>query len=395
MDIKSAVKTAEKEFYWLHQHPELSGQEFATTDELKRVLRNNNIEIYPLPLATGLVAKIAGKKTGPVVGLRCDIDALPMEEKTDLAYRSCVSGVMHACGHDFHASTLLGVALALADKPLEYGTIKLIFQPGEENASGAKQILATGILGDVDVIFGLHCCAAYDKGTIICRPGAMHGSVDSFKLTFHGKGAHACRPHFAIEPILMIAQYVTAAQALISRSMNPFHSAVLSICHIESGSCANIIPEEGVVEGTLRTTSAEDRVNLKDKILKLGQGIADSYGGEFSYEWESGPPSTNNTAEWAEFAKEKALELRLPFAEAPDSLAGEDFAYYQEKLQGAFIQIGTGIGPMMHNPNFKADPLALEHSITFGVKLVLDALEKIQNERIAKDDRIFSGHEGF
>jgi len=380
-DMSSAIQTATECFYRFHQQPELSGEEFETTAEIKKVLKSHDIDIYPLDLKTGLVAKIKGSKPGPVIALRCDIDALPLEEKTDLPYKSQRPGIMHACGHDFHASTLLGIALALKENPPAYGTVKLIFQPSEEKLGGALQIINTGVLKDVEAVFGFHCCAAYERGTIICRPGAMHGSVDSFKLIFKGKGAHACRPFLAIEPILMLAQFTQTAQVLISRGINPFHSAVLSICHIQSGTCANIIPEEGIVEGTLRTVDPQDRSLLKEKIYKLGINIAENYGGEVTCEWQSGPPSTNNTESWVDFVTEIADKQRLPFAVAPDSLAGEDFAHYQENIPGAFIQIGTGIGPMMHNPHFKLDPLTLGDSIPFGVRLATEALEKLQRGR--------------
>lgn len=378
MDISSTIQIALDSFYTLHRFPELSGEEFETTAEIKRILTAHAIEIYPLDLKTGLVAKIDGIRPGPVIALRCDIDALPLEEKTDLSYKSQKPGIMHACGHDFHASTLLGIALALKKNPPAYGTVKLIFQPSEERLGGALQIINTGILKDVKAIFGFHCHAAYKRGTIICRPGAMHGSVDSFKLVFKGKGAHACRPFLAVEPILMISQFVQAAQALISRGVNPFHSAVLSICHIQSGTCANIIPDIGIVEGTLRTIDAQDRSLLMEKIYKLGLNIAETYSGEAACEWQSGPPATNNAETWVAFVREIANKQQLPFATAPDSLAGEDFAHYQEGIPGAFIEIGTGIGPMMHNPNFQIDPLTLEASIPFGVRLAREALEKLQ-----------------
>lgn len=378
MDISIAIQIALEHFYMFHRFPELSGEEYETTTEIKRVLEEHNIEIYPLNLKTGLVAKIEGSKPGPVIALRCDIDALPLEEKTDLTYKSQKPGIMHACGHDFHASTLLGIALALKANPPACGTVKLIFQPSEERLGGAEQVIETGILKDVQAIFGFHCYAAYERGTIICRSGAMHGSVDCLKLTFKGKGAHACRPFLAIEPILMLSQFTLAAQTLISRGINPFHSAVFSICHLQSGTCANIIPEEGVVEGTLRTIHPQDRSLLKEKIFKLAVSIAEYYGGEVDCEWQSGPPSTNNNEAWVAFIKNIAGKQKLPFAVAPDSLAGEDFAYYQENIPGAFIEIGTGIGPMMHNPTFKLDPLTLEDSIPFGVKLALEALEKLQ-----------------
>ena len=193
MDYESIINLAKEHFYQLHRHPELSGKEFETTRHIKEFLDRHGIPYYDLPLATGVVAHL-GNGQGPVAALRCDIDALPLQEETGLPYQSAVPGCMHACGHDFHTANLLGTALALqAGGPIE-GTLKLIFQPAEEKLNGALKILETGILDDVQVIFGLHCCAAYGRGTVISRPGFMNGAVDEFQVSFQGKGSHACRP---------------------------------------------------------------------------------------------------------------------------------------------------------------------------------------------------------
>ena len=209
MEIGRSIAEAKEIFYRLHRHPELSGQEFKTTEYIKQVLSDNDIPVYPLSLNTGLVAHLGCGK--PVVAFRCDIDALPMTEESGLAYASEYPGRMHACGHDFHTASLLGIALTLRNcLPLQ-GTVKLIFQPEEENMAGARQVLQTGILDDVEVIFGLHCCAAYPKGTVISRPGFMNGAVDEFHIDFYGNGAHACRPHQSADSIIMIDSFVQEA----------------------------------------------------------------------------------------------------------------------------------------------------------------------------------------
>ncbi len=200
---------------------------------IKQVLSDNDIPVYPLPLNTGLVAHLGCGK--PVVAFRCDIDALPMTEESGLAYASEYPGRMHACGHDFHTASLLGIALTLRNcLPLQ-GMVELIFQPAEENMAGARQILQTGILDDVEVIFGLHCCAAYPKGTVISRPGFMNGAVDEFHIDFYGNGAHACRPHQSADSIIMIDSFVQEAQTIVSRNTAPFHPVVVGITRIGSG----------------------------------------------------------------------------------------------------------------------------------------------------------------
>ena len=379
METEDIVELAKKEFFWFHRHPELSEEEFETTKRVKTVLGSHGIVTVPLSLKTGTVVQL-GNGNGPVVALRCDMDALPIQEETGLPYASEIPGKMHGCGHDFHTATLLGIALTLKDVPID-GTVKLVFQPAEENAAGALSILKTGVLDDVDVIFGLHCSAVYPRGTIITRPGFMNGAVDTFRITFSGKGAHACRPYQSIDPVVMSAQYVTAAQTVVSRNLNPFHAALVSITHIEAGKTDNVIPASGFVEGTVRTLDPGDRKHIRKRLETMAIFIAESFGGEAVIHWHEGPPATNNTEKWVEFAKQIAGTLKLPFAPAPDSLSGEDFAFYQQTIPGAFIQIGTGISPMNHNPAFRVDPETLHESIAFGSALVLAALEKLKKKR--------------
>lgn len=376
MDYESIIDLAKEHFYQLHRHPELSGEEFETTRHIKEFLDRHGIPYYDLPLATGVVAHL-GNGQGPVAALRCDIDALPLQEETDLPYQSEVPGCMHACGHDFHTANLLGTALALqAGEPIQ-GTLKLIFQPAEEKLNGALKILETGILDDVQVIFGLHCCAAYGRGTVISRPGFMNGAVDEFQVSFQGKGSHSCRPHLSADPVIMLGQFIASAQTIVSRNRPPFHPMIVGIGHVESGSAANIIPDKAFAEGTIRSLYPEDRTMAKERLQTLAEGIGRDFGGSASIRFLEGPPATNNTADWVDFVRATACQCSLPFAEAPDSLSGEDFAFYQQKIPGAFIQMGTGIGPMMHNSHFAIDPETFRQSIPFSAALLRQALAKL------------------
>lgn len=381
MKYEEIVSIAKSEFIWLHQHPELSEEEYETAKRIKNFLFTHQIPIYDLPdLKTGVVGYI-GNGQGPTVAIRCDIDALPLEEKSGVPYYSLNHGKMHACGHDFHTATLMGIALALKGEPFN-GTIQLIFQPAEENLQGSRAVMHTDILKNTDVIFGLHCSAMYKRGTIITRAGAMHGSTASFKIIFNGKGSHACRPQLSIDPIIMVSQFVINAQTIISRNMNPFHAALLSITHINSGTNSNIIPDCGYVEGTARAVREDDKQLIKKRLKDLSENIASAYGGHVVFQWIEGSPATNNDAKWAEFAQKIAIKKGLPFQNAPDNLAGEDFAFYQEKIPGVFIQIGTGISPKNHNPSFKVDPETLNESIMYGKALAINAIKKLRGESI-------------
>ena len=376
MNIANIIAIAKDIFYWLHRHPELSGGEFQTTACLTDILLKNDIEIYSLPLKTGLVAHIGHGK--PVVAFRCDIDALPITEASGVPYASEYPEIMHACGHDFHAAALVGIALALKNCKALAGTVKFVFQPAEETTTGALQILKTGILDDVDVIFGLHCCAAYPSGTIISREGFMNGAVDEFRIDFRGTGAHACRPHLAADPVLMIGSFILEAQSIVSRCIPPFHPAVVVITRIAAGTARNVIPGNGFVEGTVRTLYPEDRRLIKEKLAQFAVRIAENYGGAAEIQITEGPPATDNDKEWVGVAEQVAAKLSLPFERAPDSLSGEDFAFYQQKIPGVFIQIGTGVGPMMHNPAFRVDPDTIEEAVRFGAELIQSSLSILE-----------------
>lgn len=225
---------------------------------------------------------------------------------------------------------------------------------------------------------------AYKKGTIITREGAMHGASDSFQVVFHGRGSHACRPFLSIDPILMVTQYVNAVQSVVSHHVNPFHAAAVSVTHIESGSASNVIPESGLVEGTVRTIDSEDRDSIRRSLKILADNAAASVGGTAEWQWRAGPPATKNDGRWIQTAVQAARHLHLPVERAPDSLAGEDFAFYQEYIPGVFIQIGTGISPMNHHPSFHVDPDTLYDSIPYGAELLKEACQRIQKDGVVR-----------
>lgn len=365
------------EFYWFHRHPELSYEEVETTKRLREDLAEAGIEVLDLPLKTGLVAKV-GTGEAPFIALRCDIDGLPIQEESGLAYASEHAGRMHACGHDFHISAVLGSAYLLKAKERELrGTVYLIFQPAEEAPGGARKVMETGVLKDVQAIFGLHTSPLYDVGTLGIRSGAVTASVDKFTVTFHGKGTHAAHPERGIDPIVMAASFVTAAQSIVSRNIDPAHPGLVSITHIESGNTWNVIPESSWLEGTVRCLTAEDRKLIKKRIYELAEGQAASFGGHAELTWYAGPPATDNTPDWTDFAIEVAKEAELDVVPAPVNLAGEDFAYYQEEIPGVFVLVGTGKSPANHNPKFHVDPAALGPAARYMARLAVEAFARL------------------
>ena len=365
------------EFYWFHRHPELSYEEVETTKRLREDLAAAGIEVLDLPLKTGLVAKV-GTGEAPFIALRCDIDGLPIQEESGLAYASEHAGRMHACGHDFHISAVLGSAYLLKAKERELrGTVYLIFQPAEEAPGGARKVMETGVLKDVQAIFGLHTSPLYDVGTLGIRSGAVTASVDKFTVTVHGKGTHAAHPERGIDPIVMAASFVTAAQSIVSRNIDPAHPGLVSITHIESGNTWNVIPESSWLEGTVRCLTAEDRKLIKKRIYELAEGQAASFGGHAELTWYAGPPATDNTPDWTDFAIEVAKEAELDVVPAPVNLAGEDFAYYQEEIPGVFVLVGTGKSPANHNPKFHVDPAALGPAARYMARLAVEAFVRL------------------
>lgn len=365
------------EFYWFHRHPELSYEEVETTKRLREDLAAVGIEVLDLPLKTGLVAKV-GTGEAPFIALRCDIDGLPIQEESGLAYASEHAGRMHACGHDFHISAVLGSAYLLKAKERELrGTVYLIFQPAEEAPGGARKVMETGVLKDVQAIFGLHTSPLYDVGTLGIRSGAVTASVDKFTVTFHGKGTHAAHPERGIDPIVMAASFVTAAQSIVSRNIDPAYPGLVSITHIESGNTWNVIPESSWLEGTVRCLTAEDRKLIKKRIYGLAEGQAASFGGHAELTWYAGPPATDNTPDWTDCAIEVAKEAGLDVVPAPVNLAGEDFAYYQEEIPGVFVLVGTGKSPANHNPKFHVDPAALGPAAIYMARLAVEAFARL------------------
>ncbi|WP_017212160.1 amidohydrolase [Clostridium beijerinckii] len=366
----------------LHENPELSNEEYKTTQLIKDLLKRADIDIIDLPLDTGLVAQVKGNPNGPVVAIRCDIDALPIKEETSLCYKSKVDGMMHACGHDFHMAVILGAAyLAKKHQGSLIGTVKFIFQPGEESADGAKKILETGVLDDVDTIFGIHNVSDSEVGVMGIKTGAMTAAVDRFEINITGIGSHAAKPEKGIDPIIIASNIVTSLQTIISRNIGPTEKALLSVTHIEGGNTWNVIPESAYLEGTVRTLDENIRKLIAKRMNEMVSGIAQSFGGSAELIWHSGSPATNNTEEWVEFSTKIGKRAGYDVRRISMGLEGEDFAYYQRKIPGAFIIVGTGKSYAHHHPEYKVDEKAILNCSKYFAQLAEGALKEIIDKK--------------
>ncbi|CUU50838.1 amidohydrolase [Clostridium beijerinckii] len=366
----------------LHENPELSNEEYKTTQLIKDLLKRADIDILDLPLHTGLVAQVKGNPNGPVVAIRCDIDALPIKEETSLCYKSKVDGMMHACGHDFHMAVILGAAyLVKKHQGSLIGTVKFIFQPGEESADGAKKILETGALDDVDAIFGIHNVSDSEVGIVGIKTGAMTAAVDRFEINITGIGSHAAKPEKGIDPIIIASNIVTSLQTIISRNIGPIEKALLSVTHIEGGNTWNVIPESAYLEGTVRTLDENIRQLIAKRMNEMVSGIAQSFGGSAELIWHSGSPATNNTEEWVEFSTKIGKRAGYDVRRISMGLEGEDFAYYQRKIPGAFIIVGTGKSYAHHHPEYKVDEKAILNCSKYFAQLAEGALKEIIDKK--------------
>ena len=364
-------------FEELHMHPELSYEEYETTERIKRELAAAGIEILQIPLKTGVTAIVRGAKPGKTYGLRCDIDALPIEEETDLPYKSKTPGKMHACGHDFHTAAVFGAALLLQERKEELqGTVKILFQPAEESSHGAETVLETGVLSDVTAIFGLHTAASLPVGTLGIRAGSVMAAVDRFELNITGTGCHGGHPDEGVDTILVAASVIQAFQSIVGRNLNPFHTGVVSVTRINGGNTWNVIPDKVELEGTVRSMEKDDRIFIERRMREIAEHTAAAYGANAELLWYPGPPATVNEKAWSAFAQKVAEESGFEVVPQRNSTGGEDFAFYLEKIPGCFINVGTGVGYPNHHPKFYADEAALTPAAEYLEKLLVEALRQ-------------------
>ena len=343
----------------LHHFPELSSHEYQTAARLQAALESLGITDIRHVAGTGLVARIPGRsRTGPVIAIRGDIDALPIEEQTGLAFASGTPGVMHACGHDVHATWAIGAAMQLLREPAE-SDVLIVLQPAEEIGAGAAAILASGALDDVATIFGAHVDRRFVVGEVIAEAGPLAASADSFTITVHGRGAHGARPHEAADPIVAAAAIITALQTVVSRRIDPARPAVCTVGSIHSGVASNVIPEISTLTGTLRAMDAPTRSRLAHEVTRIATDVAIAFGVRAAVTVEQGTPPIVNPgreAGWARSAAETVLGADAVRPFGITNMGGEDFAFYMERMPGCFLRIGAR-GPgeeptAAHSPRF-------------------------------------------
>ncbi|AIQ45681.1 hydrolase [Paenibacillus sp. FSL R7-0273] len=350
----------------LHRHPELSNEEYETTKYITSQLTQAGIRILDYGLATGVIAEIGSGKPGPVIALRADIDALPVQEETGAEYASLFPGKMHACGHDFHTAALLGAAYLLKQQEDQLpGTVRLLFQPAEEKAQGAQRVIASGALQEVRAVIGLHNKPDLPVGTIGITGGPLMAAADGFVVEVKGSGSHAAVPEAAIDPIVAAAHIVTALQSVVSRNVSPLHSAVVSVTQLHSGNSWNVIPEKAVLEGTVRNFDEAVRANVLKRFEQVAAGVAAALGATAKVRWIEGPPPVINDEALAALGIEAAEALGYQAVKPVPSPAGEDFAFYQREVPGLFVFVGTSGSREWHHPAFNLDEQALPVAARF------------------------------
>jgi hippurate hydrolase len=357
----------------LHAHPELSYQEYKTSAFVQEKLKGWGIP-YQVVAGTGVVGLIQGKPGSRVIALRADMDALPIMEANDVNYASQNPGVMHACGHDVHTTCLLGAAKILNETRQKWeGTVKLIFQPGEEkNPGGASLMIKEGALENPKPqgIIALHVHPALEVGKLSFRPGMVMASADEIYMTIRGKGGHAATPHLTIDTILIASHLVVSLQQIISRNRNPFSPSVLSICSINGGHTTNVIPSEVKLMGTFRAMDEDWRFRAHELIRKQATELVHSMGGEIDLHIDVGYPVLYNQETFSKKNRKLAEAYLDPeHLETTElRMASEDFSYYTHVIPGCFFRLGTrnetlGLTSGVHTPTFNIDENAIELGI--------------------------------
>ncbi len=366
-----------------HQHPEPAFQELTTARRVEGILRDLGLEVKTLVGGTGVRGLLRGRTSAKTIALRADMDALPIQEESDIPYRSANPGVMHACGHDAHTAMLLGAAMLLVGRQKDLdGNVAFIFQPAEEIGEGAKKMVEEGALAGVDGIVGIHVSSSLDSGTFHYRPGPFMAAGDFFDVKITGKGGHGAMPHLAVDPITIAANAITALQTLVSREVDPIESAVMSVCKMEAGGKAyNIIPDSVTFGGTIRSLTPELRAYLPKRMRQILDGIVPAMRGCYEFNLTERFPVTINDERMTTLVATVAANLmgaEKVFQTRP-LMASEDFSYYLQKIPGSFVYLGVknekkGIVYPHHHPRFDIDEDVLPIGTALGAAIAMDYL---------------------
>ncbi len=361
---------------YLHQHPELSFDCHQTAAWIVARLREIGVdEIHEGIATSGVVAILNGQGGGPTIGLRADMDALPIAELTGAEYASTVPGKMHACGHDGHVTMLLGAAKYLAETRRFSGRVALLFQPAEEDGGGGQVMVQEGVMDRFGItqVYGIHNAPGVPFGHFQTTPGALMASVDTAFVYVTGKGGHGATPHDCVDPIVAVVAMVQAVQTIITRNVYALDEVVISVTQIHAGTASNIIPEEAMFCATIRCFDTEVRHLLKKRFTEIVEGHAAAFGVQARIEYDWGYPATINHPEQAAFATEVAREIVGPAAVNGNSvreMGSEDFSYMLEARPGAYLFMGTGPGAGLHHPAFDFNDEASPVGASFFARLV-------------------------
>lgn len=354
----------------LHENPELPFQEVQTARMVGDILAGYRIKVQRNIGGHGVVGILKGGKAGPTIALRADMDALPIQQKNDVPYKSQVPNVMHACGHDAHTATLLGVAKILSKYEDQlHGTVKFIFQPAEELfPGGAIQMLEEGVLEGVDAIFGNHVLSSVPLGNFTVPKGSATASSDYVKIRIIGKGGHSSAPHTSVNPIVIGAQIITQIHLLMSQKLDPVQPVVAAITVFNSGGTINVIPEEAAIEGTVRTFNQEQQENVQTLLTHILNNVTVTYGATYEMEYTRGYPQLVNTEKETKVVRDLLDNINhLNVVEMPPIMASEDFAYYLQQVPGVYFYTGSATDVPTtqfphHHPKFNIDEQAMKNS---------------------------------
>ena len=367
----------------IHQHPELKFEEFRTADLVAAKLEEFGIEIHRGLAKTGVVGTIRNGD-GPSIGLRADMDALPLEEKNTFKHASSNPGKMHACGHDGHTAMLLGAAKHLAASKNFKGTVNFIFQPAEEGGGGGELMIKEGLfeMFPVDSVYGLHNWPGMPAGTFGVSSGPIMAAADMFDLTINGRGGHAALPDQCIDPIVVASQVVSALQTIPSRNTHPVDSVVISVTQIHAGDAYNVIPDSVRMHGTVRTFQQETRDKMPSSMLRVAEGVCAAYGATCELNYMSGYPATVNSVQEADISAKAVVDLlgedKIIRNPTP-SMGAEDFSYMLEARPGCYVWLGIGPGKgeagcMLHSSSYDFNDDVLPTGASYWVKLVENEL---------------------
>ena len=366
----------------LHMHPELQYDVHRTAGSVAEKLKAFGCDEVVTGLGrTGVVGVIRGKKggSGKTIGLRADMDALPIEEASGLPYKSTVPGKMHACGHDGHTAMLLGAARYLTETRSFSGTAVVIFQPAEEGGGGGKAMVDDGLMDrfGIEEVFGMHNYPGMPVGAFGIRPGPMMAAADALTIDIEGVGAHAARPHLGVDTVLVGAQIINALQSVVSRNVDPLKSAVVSICMFRAGNTDNVIPQTVELRGTARSLAPEVRDLLEKRLPVVVESTAAAYGAKAKLTYTRGYPVLVNHEKQAEFAASVAGQIAgqdKVDTGLPPMMGAEDFSFMLNTRPGAFIWIGNGTSAGLHHPSYNFNDEVIPFGTSYWVKLVETAL---------------------